>query len=356
MIAGAPGDDDAGAAYVFVGAGLVWSQQKKLVAADGQAGDAFGSAVAIEGETAVVGAPLANAAGFDAGAGYVFVRAGLVWMDAGKLVPAGLGSDDWLGTSVALTQGRLILGALLDDTKGSNAGAAYVFTESGAGFSEEPPCSVAGDGTAGDAFGFSVAMEGDTAIVGAYLEDDAGTNAGSAYVFVLKNEHGEPCAVADSCASGFCVDGVCCDSACDLGACDACTVATGASADGACTLLAGTACDDGDACTMGDTCAEGLCTSGAPQECPAGTCIDGQCTTEMDAGTEADAEADADADAGTDADAATDEAVQLTGGACQMSRAKGERSGWFFLTLLATAFRWASRSGRGSPRWMRAAP
>ncbi|MDI1447768.1 hypothetical protein [Polyangium sp. 6x1] len=366
VIAGAPGEDDAGAgagaAYVFVGAGPVWSQQKKFVAGDGQAGDAFGSAVAIEGDTAIVGAPLANAAGGDAGAGYAFARVGLTWAEAGKLVPAGLGSDDRLGTSVAITQGRVILGALLDDTKGSNAGAAYVFTASGPGWSEGL-LLVAGDGTAGDAFGISAAIEGETAIVGAYLEDDAGTNAGSAYVFVLKNEAGEACATAASCASGFCVDGVCCDSACDLGACDACSVAAGASADGACTLLTGTACDDGDACTVGDTCAEGVCTSGAPKDCGGGTCTDGQCMTVADAGADADAEADADAgadadaaaDAEADADVPADEGVRLSGGACQMSRGTGEPADWFFLALLAAALGGQFRSGRGAPRGTRAA-
>ncbi|TKD10431.1 hypothetical protein E8A74_08270 [Polyangium fumosum] len=354
VIAGAPGDDDAGAdvgaAYAFVGAGPVWSQQKKFVAADGQAGDAFGAAVALEGDTAVVGAPLANAAGIDAGAGYVFARAGLTWAEVGKLVPAGLGSDDRLGTSVSITKGRVILGALLDDTKGSNAGAAYVFTESGPGWSEDL-LLVAGDGTAGDAFGFSVAMDGETAIVGAYLEDDAGTNAGSAYLFVLKSENGEACTTAASCASGFCVDGVCCDSACDLGVCDTCSAATGANMDGACTLLTGTACDDGDACTVGDTCTEGICTSGAPKDCGAGACMDGQCMTEADAGADADAEsdagadaaADADADAGADAEADADvpaeEGVRLSGGACHTSRGTGDHAGVLFLTLLAAALR-----------------
>ncbi|MDC3961063.1 FG-GAP repeat protein [Polyangium jinanense] len=360
VIAGAPGEDDAGsdagAAYVFVGAGPVWSQQKKFVAADGQAGDAFGSAVAIEGDAAIVGAPLANAVGSDAGAAYAFARAGLTWAATGKLVPEGLGSDDRLGTSVAITKGRVILGALLDDTKGSNAGAAYVFTENGAGWALDL-LLVAGDGTAGDAFGFSVAMEGETAFVGAYLEDDAGTNAGSAYVFVLKSENGEACTTGAACASGFCVDGVCCDSACDLGVCDACAMAAGASVDGACTRFTGTACDDGDACTVSDICAEGVCTSGAPKDCGGAACVDGQCMTEADAGPDAEADAGADAapDAEADAEAPADEAVRLSGGACQMQHGTGERAGWFFLTLLAAALGRSFRSGRGSPRGTRAA-
>ncbi|RYE85883.1 MAG: hypothetical protein EOO75_16440, partial [Myxococcales bacterium] len=81
---------------------------------------------------------------------------------------------------------------------------------------------------------------------------------------------GSDCAAGDECASGFCVDGVCCNKACDAGACDACSAATGASADGACTLLTGTVCDDGDACTQTDACQAGVCKGGAATPCSDG--------------------------------------------------------------------------------------
>src|SRR5262249_39280679 len=62
------------------------------------------------------------------------------------------------------------------------------------------------------------------------------------------------------CISGFCADGVCCNTPCNAGPCDACSVAAGASAAGICTLLTGPACDDGNLCTQLDTCVAGLCT------------------------------------------------------------------------------------------------
>ncbi|WP_437836702.1 kelch repeat-containing protein [Sorangium sp. So ce1153] len=89
---------------------------------------------------------------------------------------------------------------------------------------------------------------------------------------------GDPCADRCECQSGFCADGVCCDTACDLGACDACSVAAGASADGTCSLLTGTACNDENPCTIGDTCVGGSCVATDDDDAP---CDDeNACTTD----------------------------------------------------------------------------
>ncbi|WP_434045816.1 MULTISPECIES: kelch repeat-containing protein [Sorangium] len=103
---------------------------------------------------------------------------------------------------------------------------------------------------------------------------------------------GEPCGDPCECQSGFCVDGVCCDTACDGGACDACSVAAGASADGACSPLTGNACDDGNACTSGDACDAGTCagtnddtaTCGDDEPCTRHACVAGSCVAEDDDG------------------------------------------------------------------------
>jgi MYXO-CTERM domain-containing protein len=97
---------------------------------------------------------------------------------------------------------------------------------------------------------------------------------------------GTPCTVGGECKSGFCADGVCCVSACNQ-PCYACSAAKGAVADGNCTPLSGTPCDDGDACSIGDVCAAGTCQGGTPKQCiamdtchVAGTCdpLTGQCS------------------------------------------------------------------------------
>ncbi|WP_132000263.1 FG-GAP repeat protein, partial [Dokdonella fugitiva] len=186
-VVGAPYEDGegntAGAAYVFVRSGGSWSQQAKLVAGDPQANDYFGVSVALDGDTAVVGAHYEDTGGANAGAAYVFVRSGGSWSQQAKLVAGDAQADDWFGWSVALDGDTALVGAPREDDGGSNAGAAYVFVRGGGVWSQQAKL-VAGDAQLGDQLGWSVAFDGDTALVGANGEDGAGTDAGAAYVFV----------------------------------------------------------------------------------------------------------------------------------------------------------------------------
>ena len=192
-IVGAYGEDaggnNAGAAYVFVRSGGVWSEQQKLTASDAQADDWFGYSVSLssDGNTAIVGAPYEDTGGSDAGASYVFVRSGVVWSEQQKLTASDAQAYDHFGISVSLSSdgNTAIVGAYLEDAGGSNAGAAYVFVRSGVVWSEQQKFT-ASDAQADDYFGYSVSLssDGNTAIVGAYYEDTGGGNAGAAYVFV----------------------------------------------------------------------------------------------------------------------------------------------------------------------------
>jgi ankyrin repeat protein len=170
----------AGAAYVFVRSGTVWSQQQKLRASDAAANDVFGESVAISADTVVVGNELDdNAAGADAGAAYVFVRSGTVWSQQQKLTASDAAANDRLGFSVTVSGDTAVLGAPYN---GSQAGAAYVFVRSGALWSQQQKLA-GSDTVANDQFGWSVALSGDIAVVGSRLDDDAGGDSGSAYVF-----------------------------------------------------------------------------------------------------------------------------------------------------------------------------
>ncbi|NCC37159.1 MAG: hypothetical protein EOM24_34895, partial [Chloroflexia bacterium] len=103
---------DQGAVYVFTRSGTSWSQQQKLVAADGADGDFFGIAVALDGETALVGAWGAGVGGNDAqGAAYVFTRSGTSWSQQQKLVADDGAEDDLFGGSVALDRETVLVGA-----------------------------------------------------------------------------------------------------------------------------------------------------------------------------------------------------------------------------------------------------
>lgn len=122
-------------------------------------------------------------------------------------------------------------------------------------------------------------------LCGATCSADADCVAGyqcSGNTCTARRAIGEPCSEAAGCQSGHCVDGVCCESACGGGReddCEACSVAAGGSADGACLPLSdGASCDDGDACTVEDRCLGGLCKGGTPLRCdPPGDCLWASC-------------------------------------------------------------------------------
>ena len=188
VVVGAPYDDesfaDQGSAYVFVRSGGSWSQQQKLTASDGAADDEFGHSAAISGETVVVGARQDDESFTDQGSAYVFVRSGGSWSQQQKLTASDGEADDFFGVSVAISGDTVVVGAVFDDT-GSNSsqGSAYVFARSGGSWSQQQKLT-ASDGDTRDYFGASVAISGDTVVVGAFA-DDIGSNVdqGSAYIF-----------------------------------------------------------------------------------------------------------------------------------------------------------------------------
>ncbi|MGH8428438.1 MAG: FG-GAP repeat protein [Gammaproteobacteria bacterium] len=166
-----------GAAYVFSESNGVWSQAAKLTASDGAAYDTFGDAVAVSGTTALVGADGHNG---DQGAAYVFSESGGTWSQTAELTASDGTAGVLFGYSVALDGTTALVGAP-DETVNGNAsqGAAYVFGESGGTWSQTAELT-ASDGAFGDDLGFSVALAGNTAIVGAAYKNFA---QGAAYVF-----------------------------------------------------------------------------------------------------------------------------------------------------------------------------
>jgi hypothetical protein len=185
-IVGAHGNDDkgadAGAAYVFERTDSGWIQAAKLTADDGAAGDALGWAVAVSGNYAIAGAYGDDDKGADAGAAYVFERTDSGWIQAAKLTAGDGAAGDRFGYSVALSGNCAIVGAYTDDDKGVDSGAAYIFERS-AGIWVQRAKLTAADGAADDRFGAAVTLSGDVALVGAPNDDDKGYNSGAAYVF-----------------------------------------------------------------------------------------------------------------------------------------------------------------------------
>ncbi len=172
-------DGNKGAAYVFIRSDTDWTQQEKLTASDGVGGDYFGYSVSIKGDSAIVGA---RGVGGTTGAAYVFVRSGTDWAQQDKLVASDGAGIDWFGCSVSIDGDHAIVGAYQDDDNGSNSGSAYVFARSGTDWTQQEKYA-ADDGAANDELGYSVAISGDYAIVGAHRDDDQGIESGSAYIF-----------------------------------------------------------------------------------------------------------------------------------------------------------------------------
>jgi hypothetical protein len=277
MVVGAPGEGDgAGAAYIFVrdGSGN-WSQQAHLKASNPDANDNFGWSVAISGNTIVVGAPAedGNATGVpgandcnhngmpdevdirngvsldvdgngvpdecegslfhtldSSGAAYVFVRSGPIWSQQAYLKASNSEAGDIFGWSVGISGETVIVGATQEDSSfrgvqstssltpeqadnsAVSSGAAYVFVRSGSIWSQQAYLK-ASNSEAGDIFGWSLAISGETVIVGATQEDSSfrgvqsassltpeqadntALDSGAAYVMTLVNE---PCARDDT--------------------------------------------------------------------------------------------------------------------------------------------------------------
>jgi len=201
---------EAGAAYVFTRNGSNWSQQAFLKASNADASDDFGRRVAISGDTIVfvaVGEDSSTAddeadnSALDSGAAYVFTRNGAGWSQQAFLKASNADARDDFGRRVAISGDTIVVGATSEDSSADGgesdnstleAGAAYVFTRNGASWSQQAFLK-ASNAEASDSFGNSVAISGDTIVVGAYFEDSsAGSTrsdnsaggAGAAYAFL----------------------------------------------------------------------------------------------------------------------------------------------------------------------------
>lgn len=197
----------AGAAYAFVRNGTTWTQQAYLKASNTQVSGWFGSAVALSGDTLVVGSFNESSSAIGSGAAYVFIRNGATWTQQAFLKASNIGANDAFGWSAALSGDTVVVGARFElsratgvngnqaDDSGNDAGAAYVFTRSGTTWTQQAYLKASNPG-GNDYFGTSVAVSGDTVVVGAYGEDSNGVGvngnqsdpsaiaSGAAYVFI----------------------------------------------------------------------------------------------------------------------------------------------------------------------------
>lgn len=183
-VVGAPNDDengtDSGSVYVFLRDDSGWSWQAALTPDDGAAGDNFGYSVALDADTAVIGASGDDENGSNSGSAYVFVRNGGSWRQQARLIPDISADGDLFGCSVAIDGDTAVIGAYGDN---GAMGSACVFVRDGETWSQQARL-YAGDPGSGDNFGYSVSISGDSIMVGAPFNDDNGSNSGTVYEFV----------------------------------------------------------------------------------------------------------------------------------------------------------------------------
>ena len=192
-VVGAYADNSGrGAAYVFhrdMGGTDNWGQVRKLIASDAVPDDKFGKAVAISGDKIIVGALQNDDQGIGSGSAYIFQRDknGMdEWIEVRKLLPTAGSSSDAFGIAVAISGDYAVVGANGEDSRGAEAGAAYVFERDAGGSDNwgQARKLLASDGDRKDKFGRAVAISGNTVVVGAFSDELGGMIlVGSAYVF-----------------------------------------------------------------------------------------------------------------------------------------------------------------------------
>lgn len=187
VVVGARFDGDAGnwsgSVYVFGWSGTDWIEEVKLTADDAAGGDLFGHSVAISGDTIVIGALEDDDFGVNSGSAYVFVRSGGIWEQQAKLTAADAAAGDLFGSSVSISGDSAVVGARFDDDVGENSGSAYIYLRTGDSWGQQQKV-IADDGAAFDNFGDSVSIDADTVVIGSIEDDNVEVDAGSAYVFV----------------------------------------------------------------------------------------------------------------------------------------------------------------------------
>lgn len=179
------GGNSRGAAYIFERTDpTTWQEVDRIVAGDAADYDNFGNAVAISGEYAIVGALQDDDTETDSGSAYIFERQpDGQWLEVSKLTASDPEHNADFGWSVAISGTYAMVGALNQDDGGTAQGAVYVFERTGPGTWTPRPKLTAGEASNYDYFGTSVAISGEFAVVGAYYDGDGGTLSGAAYFY-----------------------------------------------------------------------------------------------------------------------------------------------------------------------------
>jgi len=275
-VVGAYLDDDlgsaSGSAYVFRYRAGEWTEESKIVPADGVAGERFGGKLDVSADRVVVGIEQNDDLGVNTGAAYVFAFDGVRWAQQAKLYASNATGSSFFGASVGISGDSVVVGAYgYASNDRTESGVAYAFRFDGVTWHETNVLE-APDGWYWDYFGRAVAIDGDVGVVGAPGEDSMGNNSGSAYVFEFE------CPTSGCLSDGDCDDASFCNGAerCVSGSCQSGTAPCGGGlcselTDACVECLTNADCDDGAFCNGSELCVGGSCRSGS-SPCDGGLC------------------------------------------------------------------------------------
>ncbi len=176
------GDLEQGSAYVFRFDGVRWGEEQKLTADQPTAYDYYGFCVSTDGDRVAVGCECDDDRGVDSGSATLYRHDGQSWTPEAKLTSGDGAPEDYFGHYISLRADACVVGAYGDDGAGSQSGSAYVFRHDGFGWVQEQKLT-ASDAAPGDVFGWNVSMCGDVALVGAQWNTDGGALPGASYLF-----------------------------------------------------------------------------------------------------------------------------------------------------------------------------
>lgn len=197
IVVGAPQKNgagtDRGEAYIFnrnIGGEDNWGEVAKLIASNPDDNALFGASVSIYGTTTIVGAFMENGTGLDNGAAYIFEQNYQdleVWEEAARLISSDNDFQDYFGRSVAIFEDNVVVGAYGSDYEDISSGAAYIFGRNKGGENEWGEVSklIASDAASNDENGTAVSIYGEIVVTGAPKEDGEGDNSGAAFIYYL---------------------------------------------------------------------------------------------------------------------------------------------------------------------------
>jgi len=183
---GAPLDDDngfeSGSVYIYHRIAGLWSVEKKFTAHDGEPGDQFGWSVALSASSALIGARFDDDEAFNSGSAYLYNRTAQTWHMKQKFTAIDAAVNDQFGWTVALDDNTAVIGARFNDDMGINSGSAYVYTLSDKEWSLQQKL-IASDGEPGNQYSWAIALDGDKLIIGAPFDNYEEAISGSSYVY-----------------------------------------------------------------------------------------------------------------------------------------------------------------------------